>query len=69
MARSTCPGVAPRIGRIDSGYHTGRIYYLRSAARWRTGDPQGALNDGEQACRLGFNDGCAAMDRIRPAVR
>jgi thiol-disulfide isomerase/thioredoxin len=58
-----------RIRAIDSGYQTGRIYYLRSAARWRTGDPQGALDDAEQACRLGFNDGCAAAERIRPAVR
>ncbi len=58
-----------RIRAIDSGYQTGRIYYLRSAARWRTGDPQGALDDAEQACRLGFNDGCAAAERIRPTVR
>jgi thiol-disulfide isomerase/thioredoxin len=61
---SRAQAIFDRIRSIDSGYRTGRIYHLRGYARWRSGDRQGALEDVEQACRLGFKEGCTAAERL-----
>lgn len=56
-----------RILAADAGYGNGRARYLRGLAYHRRGDGARALEDAEEACRLGYGVACAVAERARSA--